>query len=169
MLKFHKLYFQGLRGDVIHYYFETYCGHVIFAAGSEMFYQFNCVLSNRRKLRERHKKCQRHEIKDLDNSKLEAMIDRWCSTDDRWEADALKKKLRSPVMYIVQEKEKRNIESKVWKELHRFGKNLALGPQCFEKAMAHAKKKLGEVEFAELKQRTAHMLAQYQKNEEAAQ
>lgn len=168
-MKYYILQFQGLRGSVTHYYFETSSGSVLFAAGVDMFYQFNCILSSKRKLQKELKKCQKHEVREVGDSKLEAMIELWCVTDDRWQADSLKKKLEKPVMYIVQEKEKGNLESKVWKELHVFGKNPALGSKAFEKAMGKAKDKLSEEEFTELTKRTAHMLAQYQKKPEAAQ
>jgi hypothetical protein len=168
-MKYYILQFQGLRGSVMHYYFETSSGSVLFAAGADMLYQFNCILSSKRKLRKELGKCQKHEIREINNSKLEAMIDLWCVTDNRWQADSLKKKLEAPVMYIVQEKEKRNLEAKVWKELHAFGKNPALGSKALEKAMRKAKAKLSEGEFAELTKRAEHMLAQYHKKQETAQ
>ena len=148
-MKLYKLYHGGLRGTVSHYYFETEKGNVWFAAGAEMFYRYNCILSNKDKLKKALGDCQKHEVKEISDESLEVMIDEWCTTGDRHRADELKEKLEKPAMYIVQEKRREDLETAVWMAAHALRKDPQLGKRAYERAKIRLKSELGDEEFGE--------------------
>ncbi|MDE2001555.1 MAG: hypothetical protein KGI60_03245 [Patescibacteria group bacterium] len=168
MMKVHKFYFNGLRGDVVHYYFETHVGHVMFAAGSGEFYSFIGELSSRRKLHKQQKKCEKHEAETIDKPKLEAMIDRWCSTGNRWEADALIRKLENPVMDIVREEPKKRIQSGLWKQIHRLRKDPKVDTKYLVRALNRAKKIADWDDIADTIKTAERELAEHRKKAAAA-
>lgn len=71
---------------------------VLFAADAEMFWQYNCILSNKKHLAKEIKKALTYEIKEVKEPVLEQMIDEWATTDNRWRADELKKMMKEAIM-----------------------------------------------------------------------
>ncbi|MBI3046258.1 MAG: hypothetical protein HYY86_01780 [Candidatus Harrisonbacteria bacterium] len=98
-MKVHRLTFKGWRGYVKHVYLETEKS-VLFAAGVEMFWQYNCILSNKEYLAKQIKEALAYEIKNVKEPILARMIDGWATTDNRWHADELKKMMEEGIMSL---------------------------------------------------------------------
>lgn len=149
-MKLNTLSYSGLRGSVIHYYLETDKGSVWFAFGAEWFYQYNCILSNKEKLAAELNSCNGYNTKEVSNIELEAMIDEWCTTGDRWRAEELKKKMEEPAAYIIY-KERQELESQLWKTVHAWGKNPSVSTEeAYETAKQKVKENLDEEDFKKL-------------------
>lgn len=98
-MKVHSLTFQGWRGSVKHVYLETEKS-VLFAAGAEMYWQYNCIFSNKEHLAKEIKKALAYEIKEVKEPILEQLIDEWTTTDNRWRADELKKMMEEGIISL---------------------------------------------------------------------
>lgn len=164
-MKHYILQHQGFRGPFMHHYFETDRNLVWFAAEVEMFFNYNCLLSSREELDRALIKCQSHRGREVNDPKLEAMINEWCTTGDRWRADELKEKMKKPAMYIVTDQETNDLRSALWKEAHALGKNPDLGTEAYEKAKQKAKEKLANDVFEELMKNVENTLARYRATE----
>ena len=98
-MKVHRLTFKGWRGSVQHVYLETEKS-VLFAAGAEMFWQYNCILSNKEHLTQQIEGALDYKVEEVKEPILARMIDDWITTDNRWHADELKKMMEEGIMSL---------------------------------------------------------------------